>query len=83
MTKTDKYKNGVISITNLSRQINPEIGNYQEHYFNELFGFSVKLSNGSISMPLEIAQDYEAQPDSVAQERINKVAQTFRKKGDI
>lgn len=79
MTKTDKCKRGVISITNLAREINPEIGSYQEHFINELFGFSVRLSNGAISMSIEVAEDYEVQPSSVTQERIEKVANSFRK----
>jgi hypothetical protein len=82
MTKTDKYRNGVISVTGLARTVNPEIGSYIEHYINlinEGFGFSVKLSNGAINMSIEVAQDYEAQPISVTPERIEKVAATFRK----
>jgi hypothetical protein len=79
MTKTDKYRNGVISVTGLARIVNPEIGSYIEHYINEGFGFSVKLSNGAINMSIEVAQDYEAQPSSVTPERIEKVATTFRK----
>ena len=80
MTKTEEYKNGVIAITNLARTINPEIGFYQEHFINENFGFSVRLSNnGAISMSREIAQDFEAMPNSISQERIQNVAKTFRK----
>ena len=79
MTKTDKYRNGVISVTGLARKVNPEIGSYLEHYINEGFEFSVKLSNGAINMSIEVAQDYEAQPSSVTSERIQKVAATYRK----
>lgn len=79
MTKTDRNTNGVISVTGLAREINPEIGSYQEHYINESFGFSVRLSNGAINMSIEVAQDYEAQPSSVTPERIEKVANTYRK----
>lgn len=80
MTKTEEHKNGVIGITNLARTYEPEIGVYQEHSINESFGFSVRLSNnGAISMSREIAQDYEAMPNSISQERIEKVAITFRK----
>jgi hypothetical protein len=80
MTKTEEYKNGVIGVTNLARAFEPEIGYYQEHFVNESFGFSVRLSdNGAISMSREIAQDYEAMPNSISQARIEKVAKTFRK----
>lgn len=79
MTKTDQYKYGVIGVTSLVRTVNPEIGSYQEHYTNEDFGFSVRLSNGAINMSIEIAQDYEAQPSSVTSDRVERVANTYRK----
>ena len=79
MTKTEKYKNGVMAVISLAKGVNSEIGFYQEHYINEGFGFSVKLSNGAINMSIEVAQDYEAQPSSVTEDRIEKVANTFRK----
>lgn len=79
MTETTDYQNGVIAVTSLAKVINPEIGVYQQHYINENFGFSVRLSNGAISMSIEVAQDYEAQPSSVTPDRIEKVASTFRK----
>ena len=78
MTKTDRYSNGVQAVTNLARGINSEIGYYKEHYFTET-GFAVKLSNGAINMSVEVTQDYEAQPSSVTPERIQRVADTYRK----
>lgn len=79
MTKTTQYQRGVEAVTSYARALNPEIGTYQEHFINERFGFSVRLSNGVINMSIEVAQDYEAQPSSVTQDRIEKVAKTFRK----
>ncbi|MHB8260512.1 MAG: hypothetical protein ACYDCN_09505 [Bacteroidia bacterium] len=79
MTKTNQYQNGVIAVTSLARTVNPEIGTYQEHFVNENFVFSVRLSNGAINMSVEVAQDYEAQPSSVTTDRIENVAKTFRK----
>lgn len=79
MTKTDEYRRGVMGVTTLARTMNPEIGSYQEHFINESFGFSVRLSNGAINMSREVAQDYEALPSSVTPDRIEKVANTFRK----
>lgn len=78
MTKTTQYQSSVIAVTSLARTLNPEIGAYQEHFINETFGLSVRLSNGVINMSVEVAQDYEAQPSSVTQDRIEKVANTFR-----
>jgi hypothetical protein len=79
MVKTTGHTNGVRGITFLARSIKPEIGSYQEHYINESFVFSVKLSNGEIDMSLEVAQDYEARPSSVTSDRVEIVAKTFRK----
>lgn len=79
MQKTTQYQRGVMGITNLARSINPEIGNYVEHYINEMFGISVKLSNGAVNMTIEIAQDFEANPNSIDSTRIENVSKTFRK----
>lgn len=79
MTKTTQYQSGVIAVTSLASTLNTEIGDYQEHFINENFGFSVRLSNGKRNMSLEVAQDYEAYPSSVTQDRIERVAMTFRK----
>ena len=79
MKKTNSHTNGVLGIVFLAQSINPEIGSYQEHYINECFDFTVKLSNGTIIMTLEDAQDYEARPSSVTFDRYEKVAYTFKK----
>lgn len=79
MQKTTQYQRGVMGITNLARSINPEIGNYVEHYINEMFGISVKLSNGAINITVEIAQDFEANPNSIDSTRIENVSKSFRK----
>ena len=78
MQKTTQYQRGVMGITNLARSINPEIGNYVEHYINEMFGISVKLSNGAINITVEIAQDFEANPNSIDSTRIENVSKSFR-----
>jgi hypothetical protein len=70
MQKTTQYLRGVMGITNLARSINPEIGNYVEHYINEMFGISPKLSNGAITMQVEIVQDFEINPYSIDLVRI-------------
>jgi hypothetical protein len=80
MQKTTQYQKGVIGVTNLARVLNPEIGNYVEHYTNEMFDISVKLSNGGLSMTIEIAQDFEANPKSVDTSRIENIAKTFSSK---
>ena len=72
--------NGVMGVTSLARNVNSEIGFYQEHFINESFVYSVRLSdNGAINMSREISQDYERQPSSVTDDRIKEVASTYRK----
>ena len=79
MYKSNSHTNGVKGITFLAWTINPEIGTYQEHFINENFDFTVKLSNGAIIMSIEITQDYEARPSSVTYDRYEIVADTFRR----
>ena len=79
MKKTEACTNGVIGVTFLVHTINPEIGSYVEHYINENYNFTVKLSNGVIDMTIRDAQDYEARPSSVASDRVVIIAKTFRK----
>ena len=78
MQNTTQYQRGVMGITNLARSINREIGNYVEHYINEMFGILVKLYNGAINMTVEIAQDFEANPNAIDSIRIENVSKTFR-----
>ena len=85
MKKTNSHTIGVSGIIFLTQTINPEIGYYQEHYINEYFNFTVKLSNGTINMTLEDAQDYEVSQSSITFNRIKIIANTFKKnifKGD-
>jgi hypothetical protein len=77
MIKSTEYTIGVNGVISLAREINPNIGFYQEHFINEHFGFVIRLSNGRLEMSMEVAQDYEAQPSSVTVDRIDSVAKTF------
>jgi hypothetical protein len=79
MIKTNSHTNGVAGMILLARSINPEIGHYQEHFINDQFNFTAQLSNGTIDMTIEDAQDYEARPSSVTFDRIEIVARTFKK----
>ena len=79
MKKTTALTIGVTGIVLQARTFHQEIGTYQEHYINENYNFTVKLSNGEMDMALEIAMDYEARPSSVTSDRIDIVAGTFRK----
>ncbi len=78
MHKTKENINGVTAITDIARRYNPDIGIYQEHFVNDRFNYTVRLDNGRIEMSREIAQDYEVQPNSISEERVMRVAQSYR-----
>lgn len=77
MIKTTDYTIGVKRVISRAREINSEIGFYQEHFITEHFGFIIRLSNGRLEMSIEVAQDCEAQSSSVTVDRIECVAKTF------
>lgn len=79
MVKTNANTTGVMGVSSLARALNSQIGSYQEHFLNEDFGYSVKLSNGAIRMSKEIAEDYVTMQSSVTIDRVQRVAQTYRK----
>ena len=78
MQKTTQHSSGVRSILTRTRQYNPEIGNYMEHFINERFLFTVRLSNGRIEMPMEMAHDQETMPSNISEDRIQNIAQRFQ-----
>lgn len=78
MQKTTQYSSGVRGILSRTRQYNPEIGNYMEHFINERFSFTVRLSNGRIEMPMEMAHDQETMPSSISEDRIQNIVQRFQ-----
>jgi hypothetical protein len=78
MNKTNENRNGIISVLTRARAYNSEIGSYQEHFINEQFNFTVRLSNGRIVIPMTMAQDQEIQPTSISEERIQRVANGFQ-----
>ncbi|MDE1206887.1 hypothetical protein [Tenacibaculum larymnensis] len=80
MTKTEMNKKGVIGITKQASLIDKNIGLYKEHFINEDFGYTVRLSNGAIEVPRKTAEDYEVQKGIVTPERIKKIAETYRHK---
>ena len=79
MVKTTANTAGVMGVTSLARTLNTQIGSYQEHFLNEDFGYSVRLSNGAIRMSKEIAKDFETMKSSVTNDRVQRVAETYRK----
>lgn len=78
MQKTNQYQSGVQGIIIRARQYNPNIGDYIEHFVNESFNFTVKLSNGRINISSNTAQDQEAMPTSISEDRIRQIANKFQ-----
>lgn len=79
MTKTTEQTRGVIAITELVREINPNIGTYEEHFSIENFEFIVRLSNGGIKIARELARDYEMDAGSIIRKAIEDVAASYWK----
>lgn len=78
MKKTNNHLIGVVGVTVLARRINPEIGNYIEHYINENSFYSVRLSNnGIIIVPLHTAEDFETDDPNIFDVRIEEVANSY------
>ncbi|WP_394420860.1 hypothetical protein [Tenacibaculum mesophilum] len=77
MTKTENNRKVVIGITQQASLIDKNIGSYKEHFINEHFGYTVKLSNGAIRIPRKTAEDYEVQKGIVTNERIKEIAKTY------
>lgn len=80
MEKTSQYSNGVRGILTRARRYNPEIGNHIEHFINERFSFTIRLSNGRIEMPMEMAQDLETMPSSITEDSIRNLSTRFQSK---
>jgi uncharacterized protein YpmS len=79
MIISNEYTQGVIGVTSLARSMNTSIGSYLEHYINEDFGFTVRLSNnGAIRMSRAIAEDYENEIEMVTDDRVENVAKSYR-----
>lgn len=71
---------GVIGITDLARNENPEIGEYIKHYIDDDINLKILLkNNGKINMSLELAQDFERDAVDINQFRIIQVANSFQK----
>jgi hypothetical protein len=77
MEKSNENSSGINSILVRARIYNSEIGSYQEHFINERFGYTIRLSNGRIEIPMNMAKDQEVMPQSISEDRIMNVANNF------
>ena len=74
MIKTDKYKKGILALTDKATQLNPELGRYETHYLNAEARFIVQLSNGRLEVDIDMARQYEENPDMPQYGRLRKIA---------
>ena len=77
--KTAQYKKGVLEIVSRAREINPTIGNYQEHKPSGPDHFQIALSNGTLTLPRQVAQRQQEFPTQVSTEWVAEIANTFEK----
>ena len=80
MQKTNNHLIGVVGVTVLARRINPEIGNYLEHYWTDESQYKVHLSdNGILFVSKETAEDFETDDPDIFDIRIQQVASSYYK----
>lgn len=77
--KTADYKKGVREIVSRAREINPEIGNYQVHKPSGPDHFQITLSNGTLTLPRQVAYSQQEFPTRVTAEWVAEIANTFEK----
>ena len=77
--KTPHYKKGVRDIVARAREVNPQIGNYVEHKPAGTDHFHVTLSNGTLTLPRQVAHRQEEFPTQVSTEWVAEIANTFEK----
>lgn len=78
MKPTD-YKKGVREIVSRAREINPEIGTYQVHKPSGPDHFQITLSNGTLTLPRQVAYSQQEFPTRVSNEWVAEIANTFEK----
>lgn len=80
MQKTNNHLIGVVGVTVLARRINPEIGNYLEHYSIDDCHYKVHLSNnGILLVSHDTAEDFETDDPDIFDTRIEQVANSYRR----
>lgn len=80
MQKTKNHLIGVVGVTVLARRINPEIGNYLEHYSIDTNHYKVHLSNnGILLVSHDTAEDFETDDPDIFDIRIEQVANSYRR----
>lgn len=75
--KTAQYKKGVLEIISRAREINPQIGKYVDHQPSGPDHFQIRVSNGSLTLPRQVAHSQEEFPSNVSREWVVEISNTF------
>ncbi|OXA85920.1 hypothetical protein [Flavobacterium hercynium] len=78
MQKTNKNRSGIQGILSRAKKYNSGIGTYKEHFFNDRFNYTIRLSNGRIEISMNVAQDQERMPASISEETVQDIANSFK-----
>lgn len=75
--KAAHYKKGVLEIVSRAREINPQIGNYEDHKPSGPDHFQIMLSNGTMILPRQVAHSQQEFPAQVSKDWVVEIANTF------
>ncbi len=74
-----RYKKSVLEILDRAKSYAPAIGKYCDHSIDRDAQIVVRLSNGTLSMPIEAAVKQDSLPHSLHEDWIETIAGTFEK----
>jgi hypothetical protein len=75
-----RYKNAILEIINRAKEYTPAIGKYCDHAILADSEIIVRLTNGTLSMPVEAAIKQDSLPYSLKEDWIQSIAGTFEEK---
>jgi len=78
MIPTDKYKKGVIALTQKAAELNPLLGRYEIHYLNERGRFIIQLTNGQLEVDIDMARDFEQNAAVLHEDKLQQVAFSYK-----
>jgi len=72
-----RYKKSILEILDRAKNYAPAIGKYCDHSIDRDAQIVVRLSNGTLSMPVEAAVKQDSLPHSLQEDWIESIAGTF------
>lgn len=76
---TSQYKTGVLNLIARIKNYNPEIGQYISHSLAHDKEFVIRLSNGTLKVPPEVAHSQEVFPALVPEAWIMEIERSYVK----